>query len=185
MTLPANIRVNVSAPFPARVAGSGFATIAKANGIYTIGANYRLLANLPSIGDATGKIIAVQDLTTGVFSYMTVAAFLAGSSSNYREVTAAGSVTILTSDVTILLNKTVGAATSIILPLSAARSGVPVTVKDYKGDANTNNITFTLAGTESIDGMLQAAADTAGKSKIDINGDKKTLYPLAAGGWYT
>ena len=37
MALPANIRVNVRAPFPVRVVGSGLITVTKANGIWTIG----------------------------------------------------------------------------------------------------------------------------------------------------
>lgn len=102
----------------------------------------------------------------------------------YRLVTSAGAVTVGSTDLIILLNKTVGAATSIVLPTSASRGGMPITIKDIKGDANTNNITFTLAGVETIDGSNQAASDANGNSKIDINYGKKTLYPLLSGGWY-
>jgi len=37
MTLPANIRVNAQLPFPSLVYGSGPITIAKQNGIWTVG----------------------------------------------------------------------------------------------------------------------------------------------------
>jgi hypothetical protein len=104
----------------------------------------------------------------------------------YRLVTAAGSVTVTGADQSILLNKTVGAATDIVLPTSATMTnGQPITVKDYKGDANTNNIRFVVSGVETIDGFSQATADTNGTSKIDINFGRKTLYPLTSGGWYT
>lgn len=185
MTLPANIRVNVIASFPTRVQGSGFVTLAKANGIWTVGIDYSLLGTPIPINVPTNKAVAVFDLTTGAYNLTTVATLIQAAFGNYRMVTAAGDVTVLTTDTTILLNKTVGAATNILLPLSAARNGVPIKVKDYKKDANANNITFVLSGAETIDGLLQAAADVAGVSKIDINGDEKTLYPLTGGGYYS
>lgn len=37
MTLPANIRVNTPVPFPALVTGSGPVTVAKVNGVWTLG----------------------------------------------------------------------------------------------------------------------------------------------------
>lgn len=103
----------------------------------------------------------------------------------YRTVTAAGDITASATDRVILANKAVGAATNVNLPTSASRNGIPLTVKDYKRDSLTNNITFVLAGVETIDGLAQAAANTAGLSKIDVNGSSKTLYPLTSGGWYT
>lgn len=185
MTLPANIRVNVSALFPVRAQGAGFIAVSKANGIYTIRADYTLLAPILGVADLTTKELVVLDLATGQYNTITAAALIAAGTGTYRLVIAAGDVTILSSDVTILLNKTVGAATNIVLPTSASRNGLPVTVKDYKGDANTNNITFVPSGTETIDGFSPAVAITNGLALIDINYGKKTLYPLTSGGWYT
>ena len=68
---------------------------------------------------------------------------------NVRIVTAAGSVVITTSDAIVIVIKTVGAATTVILP-STPLSGQWLTIKDGKGDAGTNNITIS-GGT--IDGM--------------------------------
>jgi len=99
-------------------------------------------------------------------------------------ITAAGNVTVNTIQPVYILNKTVGAPTSILLPTAASRNLIPVTVKDYKGDANTNNITFVPNGTETIDGFSPAAAITNGSALIDINYGKKTLFPLLSGGWY-
>lgn len=104
---------------------------------------------------------------------------------NYRIVTASGDVTVLSADNTIIMNKTVGAATNINLPTSASRQGIPVTVKDLKQDANTNNITFVPASGETIDGFSATAAATNGVAVISIENGSKTLYPLTSGGWYT
>ncbi len=101
-----------------------------------------------------------------------------------RQVTAAGSVTVGPADTVILLNKSVGAPTTINLPSSASRAGIPVTVKDLKGDAATNNITFVPASGETIDGFSAAAAAANGIALIDIDYGKKTLSPLTSGGWY-
>lgn len=185
MTLPANIRVNVTALFPSRAQGANFIAVSKANGVYTIKANYPALADLLVISDPTTAKVAIYDTNTLQYNLITVAQFMASAYAPYRLVTAAGAVTILTTDLTILLNKTVGAATNIILPASNSRGGASVTVKDYKGDANTNNITFVPNGTETIDGLSPAAAITAGIALIDTNFGKRTLYPLASGGWYS
>ncbi len=102
----------------------------------------------------------------------------------YRTVTAAGDVTVAASDCTILLNKTTGAATNIVMPTSASRNGAPLTVVDYKRDAQTNNITFVPQSGETLHGLSAAAAVTAGYALIDANGGSKTYWPLASGGWY-
>ena len=70
---------------------------------------------------------------------------------NVRIVTVAGPVTGLVSDDLILINKTVGASTTVTLPSSPV-TGQLIVVKDAKGDAFTNNITVNpSAGT--IDGL--------------------------------
>lgn len=67
-----------------------------------------------------------------------------------RVVTAAGAVTVATTDYVVAINKTVGAATVVNLPASPA-TGQTFIIKDKKGDAASNNITITpAAGT--IDG---------------------------------
>lgn len=67
-----------------------------------------------------------------------------------RVITAAGTITAATSDDVIIINKTVGAATSVNL-FATPTTGQRLTIKDGKGDALTNNITITpAAGT--IDG---------------------------------
>lgn len=68
-----------------------------------------------------------------------------------REVTAAGAVAVSPlTDYVILINKTVGAATVVNLPVG--QNGLSYIIKDKKGDANSNNITITPNGAETIDG---------------------------------
>lgn len=68
---------------------------------------------------------------------------------NTRVVTAAGAVTVSTTDHIIVVNKTSGAATVVNLP--AGVLGRELVIKDGKADAATNNITLTPAA-GNIDG---------------------------------
>jgi hypothetical protein len=106
-----------------------------------------------------------------------------GGSISYTLVTAAGNYTVLSTDNIILLNKTVPAATSIILPASASRSS-SITVKDYGYNANSNNITFVPQSGETFDGFTAAQAASNGVAVISIDGDFMTVNPLTSGGWY-
>jgi hypothetical protein len=184
MTLPANVRVNVAVPFPSLVTGSGPILLSKNQGIWTVSFTIAQLSQLSTGFDPTTKLTIVYDQLTGGFTQIPLSSLIAAGLNTYRIVTAAGDVTILATDQTILMNKTVGAATNINLPTSGSRGGVPITIKDLKGDANTNNIRFVMNGTETLDGFSQASADTNGSSKIVTNYAKKTVYPLTSGGWY-
>jgi hypothetical protein len=88
----------------------------------------------------------------------------------------AGSVynSIIT-DTRILVNKTIGSATSIVLAPSAGYQ-LPVLVKDLKLDAATNPITVTFSGGQTLDGLSQIV--------INNTGGYFWFNPLASGGWY-
>lgn len=102
-----------------------------------------------------------------------LSAMIAGA---LRIVTAAGPVTVSSTEGGVAINKTVGAATAVALPPAASRNGLPVTVKDMKGDAATNNITVSPDAGDvlGIDGF---ATDV-----LDINGSARTYRPIS-GGW--
>lgn len=53
----------------------------------------------------------------------------------------------------IIINKTVGAPTTVTLPGSALKLG-RVKIVDFKGDASTNNITVNPDGAEKFNGAL-------------------------------
>jgi hypothetical protein len=187
MTLPANIRVNTAVPFPALVQGSGPISIAKANGIWTIGVAYNLLGiQIPPTINFPTDYVLVYDSVAKTYFITSISSLISASSAPLqRVVTAAGDVTVASTDNIILLNKTVGATTNIILPTAVSRGGVAITVKDLKGDAFTNNITFVPNGTETIDGFSPAAAITNGIALIDAAYEQKTLTPLTSGGgWF-
>lgn len=101
------------------------------------------------------------------------------ASKTQREVTAAGAVTMTADDVDIIvINKTVGAATTFNL-CSAADRTKPIMVVDGKGDAATNNITIVPESGESV----YATVDYT--PVIDGNGGSLTLTPKEDGsGWF-
>lgn len=76
--------------------------------------------------------------------------FTSGENHFVRVVTASGSVTVATTDHTVVVNKSSGEATTVNLPGSPA-TGDTYIIKDGKGDAATNNITITPAA-GNIDG---------------------------------
>lgn len=98
-------------------------------------------------GDVTtplGSVATTVVQASGVFT------FLSGTKLAVRTVTAAGAVTIATTDIVICLNKAAGAATVANLPAAPA-TGMFIVFKDCKGDAAANNITVTPAA-GNIDG---------------------------------
>lgn len=78
-------------------------------------------------------------------------------------------------DTRILVNKSIGSATSIVLASSTLYSQ-PVLVKDLNGDSATNPITVTFSGGQTLDGL----------SQVVINNSFGYFWfnPIAAGGWY-
>ena len=69
MTAPANIRVNLNAPFPALVTGSGPVTVGKQNGIWTVGFNMAQLGiqNPPATTSLPTDFALVYDSIVGQF----------------------------------------------------------------------------------------------------------------------
>ena len=98
---------------------------------------------------------------------------------NIREVTSAGDVTAdATIDDVIVINKTVGAATTVNLPPVAGRApNRPLKIVDGKLDAAANNITLDGDGSETILGI--------GTYVINSNGGSVEVWPRPDGaGWY-
>lgn len=90
-----------------------------------------------------------------------------------RTVTAAGAITVTADDEIIIVNKTVGAATTVNVDWSTQAK--PLTIVDGKGDAAINNITIVPAP-----GQTQFASVNY-QVVIDGNGGQVTLTPLEDG----
>jgi hypothetical protein len=102
-------------------------------------------------------------------------AIYAPLTTNYTTVTGTGTYPVAVTDNIILINKTVPAANSVQLPAASSRGGFPITIKDLKGDAATNNITVLPNGAETIDGLLSVV--------INSNYGSYKFYP-AQNGWF-
>lgn len=124
---------------------------ATANTIDTLPSGTHTLAQIDS-PTFTGVVTAAGLTATGLLTESF------GHVSSPRVVTAAGAVTMATTDYVVEVNKTTGATTVVNLP-SSPTTGQHYYIKDAKGDAGTNNITITpAAGT--IDGTATLVIST-------------------------
>lgn len=112
------------------------------NGCLIGGQNYwDVLFTGGSISNATLSNVTLVDVTVhGLSTLISV-----------RVVQAAGMVALSNSDSVVVINKTVGAATPVLLPATPSQSSVFI-IKDGKGDAALNPITLTPAS-GTIDGQ--------------------------------
>ena len=88
---------------------------------------------------------------------------------------------MLTTDTRIVVDKTIGSPTSIVVPLASAMAyPFPVIIKDGKGDAGngTNLITITFTGGQLIDGQSSIVIDNA-YGWVTIN-----PFPVTGASWY-
>lgn len=155
MTLPANIRVNIGAPFPAKVKGSGPVTVAKRNGIWTVGFTISNLAAVPAGTDPTTLALLVYNTTLQTFQQMTLAALLPSLAVVPTSIGIAQSpYTVLPSDSLIFVDSS-GGPVVINLQLAAARLGRPLSIKDVTGNAATagHNISIIPHGAETIESI--------------------------------
>jgi hypothetical protein len=70
--------------------------------------------------------------------------------------TSAGNYQLLGNEDVIIISKSTGAATQVLPPTAGVLIGYSITVKDGKGDAATNNITFV----GSVDGVTNPVINT-------------------------
>jgi len=157
--------------FPANVVAANFLTITKANGAYTFGVDYTLLGPGP-ISDPTTAMVAVLDETSGTYNSVSLASIIASATQIDQNITAAGPAAVLANSGIVRVNQTVGAAMTLTMPLSSAKT-CPVLISDWKGDAGTNNITINLSGSDKFPGGLTSwtiGADTGSVFLRPISG---------------
>lgn len=118
------IRVNTQVNFPALVKGSGPITVAKANGVWTVGLSTAIFAQiygiLPGVGRPQRSVGASPIVISGV-------------------------------DQILNINIPTGAPTCA-LPQASTRSGVPLTFKDVGANFAAHNLTLTPFAGDTIDG---------------------------------
>lgn len=122
-------------------------------------------------GSAGAPSINFSDaLTSGIYEgTLGAIGFSGGEVHTLRVVTAAGAVTVARTDYIIVVNKTVGAATTVNLP-AAPVVGEMFIIKDGRGDAGANNITITPAA-GNIDGAGTLVINTNfGLGRVVFNG---------------
>jgi hypothetical protein len=176
--LPANIRVNTQAPFPALVKASAPVTIAKANGIWTVGFSVGGLGvQVPPFVNYPTDYTFAYDSIAKTFFLMPLSGN-AGGSRVQRSIAGAGPVALLSTDQILNLNLT--ASLVITLPSYATRGGVPITFKDVSqlNGAGFHAQTIAAAAGEKIDGNASVPLNEPGQAI--------TLVPMSDGvnaGW--
>ena len=88
MTLPANVRVNLSAPFPATVKGSGLVAISKVGNIWTVSINFSGIAQTQAVPDPINTYVLTWNPLTNVAVFLQISAV----SANNKVVTKLGGV---------------------------------------------------------------------------------------------
>lgn len=170
MSIPANVRVNIGAPFPSQVKGNpqGLIAVQKANGIWTVTLNYGAFAPSPIINDPANSVLLVYNTVTRVYSLVPVAQ--ASASLKYVSLVAAGPYAALPADDVILVK-----FTPMAITVDWSQRVKPLRVVDAKGDAGANNITITPTL-----GQTQLAQVNYVYT-IDNNGGSIKLTPLPDG----
>lgn len=170
----ARISGKLDARFPARVLPSAFITIDKANGNYTIGADYRKVADATSY-DPGNSYIAVQ-LVDGSFARISIGTLLTNTESTVRVVTEAGDIVVDAATQLLVMNRAVDEIPSnIILPASAQKVG-RVKIVDFKGNAGSFPHTISVQGSDTFQGGLTAWT-------LDGDGASVALDPIPGTGY--
>jgi hypothetical protein len=176
MGLPANIRVNVGAPFPATVKGTAGISIGRKNGVWTVGLGYPQfgIQNPPPASHYNTDYMLIYDSIAQTYFQVPLTSF--GSDNAQRSVTT-GPVTILSTDQIIHLN--LSTPGTITLPPYGTRNGVPVLLKDVGMKATANPQIIAAAAGETIDGLASVP--------FAVNGMSMHLVPANDGvntGWF-
>lgn len=133
-------------------------------GVFTTVRGTTITATSGFVGATTGALNGTLGATTPASAVVTtltangISTLQSGQIQAIRVVVAAGTVTAATTDFAIVVNKTVGAATTVNLFATPA-TGTTLVIKDGKGDAASNNITITPAA-GNIDGAATYVLST-------------------------
>lgn len=177
MVAPANVRVNVLAPFPAMVSGSGPITLAKVNGVWQIGINGRLITSANPGVVATDYVIVWDDVAQGWIKISLSNLITQAAQARTQRSVTASPIVITGTDQILNVNIAAGNPTCA-LPQASSRAGVPLTFKDVGSHFAANPLTLTAFAGDTIDG--------AGTFVANVNRQGVTLVPFNDGinvGW--
>lgn len=160
MAVLPKVKLKVVPTFPSGVSVSGFLTVTKANGAYTLGVDYNLVAG-GSIADPSVAEVVIIDQTDGSYKLVSLSQILAAATQIEQHVTTAGPIAVLPNAGIVRIDQAIGAPITLNMPAATGKT-CPVLIADWKGDAGTNNITIVPNGTEKIQGQSSwtIAADT-------------------------
>lgn len=146
------VKAAVLPRFPATVATEKFLKVMRANGVYTFDIDYTQL-DPTAFSDPANTYVAVLDAVLGSYKVTTLSALISGTIGIEQHVTAPGPVTVLNNAGIVRVDQTVGAAITLDMPLSSAKT-CPVLIQDWKADSDVNNISVVLAGSDKFPGGL-------------------------------
>jgi hypothetical protein len=145
---PAGLKLKGKAGVALPIMGRTGLSFEKLGNIWYGDLDYSDLVELTAF-DASQKLFAVYDRTTGEWGQVSFASLI--SAGQTYQVITTGDCVVQPNDGLIIINKTVGAATVVTLPAAATKVG-KVKIVDFKGDAATNNITVAPNGAETFNG---------------------------------
>lgn len=180
MTLPANIRINLLAPFPSLVEGINAVTVGKQNGIWQVGLNAPGLGiqNPPPAGNLPTDYLIVYDSVAQQYIRVPLS-IMTGAARGQRSVTASP-IVVASTDQILNVNINTGTPTCT-LPSFATRNGVPLTFVDIGAQFFAHPLEIIPAAGEVINGLTTGIV-------LNTNNQVITLTPLNDGvnqGWFT
>jgi hypothetical protein len=119
-------------------------------GAYTAGS--LTLARTAILYNHLGTTAAVNFTTRPYIGLVVLAMDLVQNANAEQEITSGASVNVNANAAIVRVNKTVGSATTLTVPLAANKT-CDVLICDWKNDASTNNITINPSGSEEIQGL--------------------------------
>lgn len=185
MTAPSVIRINLNAPFPTLVTGSGPITITKVNGVWVAALTAAAMGvQTPPAQNYATDFVLVWDSVAKQwiqvsFAALITAAQVGASARAQRSVTSAPAVQSTDS----IINFGLSAPASINLPAFATRLGAPLTFNDASGTFGANPLTVVPNGADTISGIYTNASPLVLRSPLSVT----TLVPYndtVNSGWF-
>lgn len=158
MGVPANLRVNTSAPFPSLVKGAGPISVSKSNGIWTITFSVAQIGvqNPPVANFPTDQAL-VWDSVADTFILVPLSV-IGAAGRTQRSITTAGNLPIVSTD--SILNVNAVSDLIPIVPSYLTRRGAPLTFKILPG-SHLQTLTATAPDTFDGEATVPLAAGAA------------------------